>query len=208
MLCPRCSVVQQKRNWRPAQWRSSDPYIHGNLGCKQCGCASDEEIDTHLARVGKLLSFAAPRQGWLDSWMERWTDLGRSTIKWLSHHGTLQCRPGAEAEDPGTLPPLLVIRNAALALALRLIWPTHGRWLTNAVTAGDYIEAIFGVTNIVGTWTGFSRFVALMVMNLRFLVWSLPFTTSQLLQKIWTYSDLCEVVKSVDLATRRRAAAA
>ena len=74
------------------------------------GCASDEEIDTHLARVGKLLSFAAPRQGWLDSWMERWTDLGRSTIKWLSHHGTLQCRPGAEAEDPGTLPPLLVIR--------------------------------------------------------------------------------------------------
>ena len=110
MLCPRCSVVQQKRNWRPAQWRSSDPYIHGNLGCKQCGCASDEEIDTHLARVGKLLSFAAPRQGWLDSWMERWTDLGRSTIKWLSHYGTLQCRPGAEAEEAGTLPPLLVIR--------------------------------------------------------------------------------------------------
>ena len=44
-----------------------------------------------------------------------------------------------------------------------------------------------------------------MVMNLRR---SLPFTTSQLMKKIWSYSDLCEMVKSVDLATRRRAAAA
>ena len=144
MLCPRCLVVQQKRNWRPAQWRSSDPYIHGNLGCRQCGCASDEEIDTHLARVGRLLSFAAPHQGWLDSWMERWCSLGRSTIKWLSHHGTLQRRPGAEAEDPGTCDTLYFTCLLCVLLRAVSIVVFSCRPLTEAMPLWRWRSASFG----------------------------------------------------------------
>ena len=153
-----CLQIRYKKEWRPSQWSSYDPYANEYIGCRDChdsGCGSTRESLNDL--LSQLLALRPPplgRQRFL-SFVEVWVEgVPFQTRKDLSHFGALACRDKLDPVhwiDKNTGKHYFDPTNDIYMLALQfVIGPTVVSWL-NKRSAGDVIESLLGICFLKGS---------------------------------------------------------
>lgn len=180
MLCSGCNTVRYSKEWTPAQYKNRDATAHGRRWCKVCdpnymGCTREQALDT-LQLLRLAIALTAEQKAYLFRFLDAWYDTLRYKPIWhqLRWIGSLYMRPEDEGqydrlEDPGNLTYLIVMR-----LVIKE-W-LDSRWISNAVTAGDVMETIFGLAVARGTlWKiPFLRWLVGVTRAVRQLVPCLP----------------------------------